>query len=150
MQRPPYNEIRKIYRAESGPEGLDNATAARLKTQFAVLSHLAEAAVLPSAPVALVCVEQELEAWLSANQRAVSALLSTPAHPFTVSKVKAPDKVMRPKAAMLGHFDKARRWRYDDKVDALRVLKATDIDLPRMHRTTSFAPFEAKLLACVG
>ncbi len=40
MQRPPHDEIRDLYRAASGPDGLDNATAARLKTQFA--AHLRE------------------------------------------------------------------------------------------------------------
>ncbi len=40
MQRPPYDEIRALYRADSGAEGLDNATALRLKTQFA--AHLRE------------------------------------------------------------------------------------------------------------
>jgi hypothetical protein len=40
MQRPPHDEIRNLYRASSGPEGLDNATAIRLITQFA--AHLRE------------------------------------------------------------------------------------------------------------
>lgn len=50
--------------------------------------------------------------------------------------------------AMPEYFKKARGWRYDDKVDALRVLKAVVVDLPRLRRSTSFARFEAKLLAC--
>ncbi len=40
MQRPPQDEIRELYRAGSGSEGMDNATAIRLKTQFA--AHLRE------------------------------------------------------------------------------------------------------------
>lgn len=40
MQRPPHEEIRDLYRAASEPESLDNATAQRLKTQFA--AHLRE------------------------------------------------------------------------------------------------------------
>lgn len=40
MQRPPSDEIRELYRADSGADSLDNATAARLKTQFA--QHLRE------------------------------------------------------------------------------------------------------------
>jgi len=114
----------------------------------AVLKRLTEAGVPPAAPVYLICIEQELESWLLANERAISALLSTPAHAYSVPKVKSPDAVMQPKAAMLGHFSKARGWRYDDKVDALRVLKASVVDLPRLRRSPSFARFEAKLLAC--
>jgi superfamily II DNA or RNA helicase len=40
MQRPPHDEIRELYRAGSGHDDLDNATAVRLKTQFA--AHLRE------------------------------------------------------------------------------------------------------------
>ena len=40
MQRPPYDEVRELYRAATEPGGLDNATATRLKTQFA--AHLRE------------------------------------------------------------------------------------------------------------
>ena len=40
MQRPPYDEIRALYRASPGPDGLDNATALRHKTPFA--AHLRE------------------------------------------------------------------------------------------------------------
>ncbi len=40
MQRPPHDEIRDLYRVGSGPDGLDNATVVRLKTQFA--AHLRE------------------------------------------------------------------------------------------------------------
>lgn len=40
MQRPPYDEIRELYRQGDGAGLIDNATAARLKTQFA--AHLRE------------------------------------------------------------------------------------------------------------
>lgn len=40
MQRPPHDEIRDLYRAAGGESAIDNATAARLKTQFA--AHLRE------------------------------------------------------------------------------------------------------------
>ncbi len=114
----------------------------------AVLLRLAQAGLTPDASVYLICIEQELEGWLLANERAISGLLSTPAHVYAVPKVKTPDAVMQPKAAMLKHFKNARGWRYDDKVDALRVLKASSVDLPRLRRSTSFARFEGKLLAC--
>ncbi len=112
-----------------------------------VLARLSEAGVLPDAPVYLICIEQELESWLLASDHAISALLSTPARRFAVAKVKAPDKAMQPKAVMLKHFKNARGWIYDDKVDAVRVLRATALDLPRMRRSVSFARFEAKLLS---
>ena len=55
----------------------------------AVLARLAEAGLPPTAPVALVCIEQELESWLLANERAISAHLSTPAHPLKTRSLAA-------------------------------------------------------------
>ena len=115
-----------------------------------VLARLTEAGLPAGAPVYLVCIEQELESWLLANERAISSLLSTPAHAYSVSKVKVPDAVAQPKAAMVNHFQAARGWRYDDKVDALRVLRQVPVDLARMRRSPSFARFESKLLACAA
>lgn len=40
MQRPPYEEIRELYRQSNESGLIDNATASRLKTQFA--AHLRE------------------------------------------------------------------------------------------------------------
>jgi len=114
----------------------------------AVLARLAAAGVPLNAPVALICIEQELESWLLANERAISAYLSTAAHAYDAPKVKRPDAVTQPKSAMIQHFKQARGWVYDDKVDAVRVLKAGDLDLPRMRRSASFARFETKLLGC--
>ena len=116
----------------------------------ALLTRLAEAGLAANAPVHLVCIEQELESWLLANERAIGALLSTDAHPYAVPRVKKPDAVMQPKAAMIEHFKAARNWRYDDKVDAIRVLKAADIDLARLRRSVSFARFESKLTDCAN
>lgn len=113
----------------------------------AILQGLQDAGVAASQPVHLICIEQELESWLLANELAISELLSTPAHPYPVDRIKRPDRVMQPKAAMVEHF-KVRGWRYDDKIDAIRVLRATDVDPQRMRRSASFVRFEQKLLAC--
>ena len=118
--------------------------------RHAVLTRLVAAGLPAGAPVYLVCIEQELESWLLANERAIGALLSTAGHVYKVRKVRAPDAEAQPKAAMLKHFQRARGWRYDDKVDALRVLQAAAIDMHRLRRSTSFARFESKLLGCPG
>jgi len=112
-----------------------------------VLKRMTEAGIdVEASLVVPICIEQELESWLIANENAVSAVLSTAAHPYTAKKVKSPDNVAQPKAAMINHFSE-RGWRYDDKVDAIRVLRAADIDLKRLRRSVSFARFETKLLA---
>lgn len=116
----------------------------------ALLASLTEAGLPATAPVYLVCIEQELESWLLACDHAIAAYLSTPAHAFPVKRIKAPDAVQQPKAAMVNHFRNARNWRYEDRVHAIRVFKAADMDLKRMRRSVSFARFESKLAGCVG
>jgi hypothetical protein len=115
-----------------------------------LMTKLSEAGVFPDAPVYLVCIEQELESWLLANERAVSAYLSTVAHAYKARRVKNPDAVLQPKAVLIKHFKTARNWRYDDKVNAIGVLRAASIDLARLRRSMSFARFETKLYSCVG
>ena len=114
----------------------------------AVKKSLDEAGISAQDPVHLICIEQELESWLLANEQAVSALLSTDAHKYRVNRVKRPDNVTQPKSAMIEHFRNARSWRYNDTVDAMRVLRAAPVDLARLRRSVSFARFEKKLLSC--
>ena len=113
-----------------------------------LLTRLAEAGIPPGAPVHLICIEQELESWLLANGRAITAYLSTPTHPYRAERERDPDGVRQPKAMMINHFKAARGWRYDDKVHAIRILQADAVDLARLRRSASFARFEAKLQAC--
>jgi hypothetical protein len=63
-----------------------------------VLEALKQAGVAENAPVYLICIEQELESWLLASDTAIEAHLSTPAHPYSVSRVRKPDAVPQPKA----------------------------------------------------
>ena len=120
----------------------------RAEERLAVLAKLREAGIATTAPVYLICIEQELESWLIANERALESLLSTDAHSYSVPRVKRPDAVPQPKAAVINHFKSARGWRYDDKVDAIRIFKAVEVDLGRLRRSTSFGRFESKLMAC--
>ena len=114
----------------------------------AILESLQQAGVAPGPPVYLVCIEQELESWLLACDHAVSAVLSTPAHAFSIPRTKRPDQVPNPKALMVKHFKTARNWTYDDKVDALRTLNAAPLDLTRLGRSISFKRFHQKLQQC--
>lgn len=114
----------------------------------ALMAKLAESGVPSHAPVHLICIEQELESWLLANEKAIATLLSTAAHAYPVPRIRRPDTVAKPKAALINHFKNARGWRYDDKVDAIRVLRAANVDLPRLRRSTSFGRFETKLNSC--
>ena len=83
-----------------------------------------------------------------ACNHAIGDYLSTDAHTYPVKRVKAPDQVAQPKGAMIRHFKNARNWRYEDRVDAIRVMKAAALDLKRLRRSVSFSRFESKLAGC--
>lgn len=125
-----------------------NGKPCRNAERQTVLTSLQHAGVPVHAPVHLVCVEQELESWLLANESAIAAFLSTNAHPYSVKRTKKPDRVLQPKAVMNNHFKAARGWRYDDKVNAIQVLRSAPINLGRHRQSASFVRFEQKLLRC--
>lgn len=118
----------------------------RAAERLQVLTALAQAGVAANAPVYPICIEQELESWLLASDTAIEAYLSTKAHVYSVPRVRRPDRVVQPKAVMINHFKAARGLRYDDKVHAISVLKAADVNLTRLRQSVSFARFESKLL----
>ncbi len=96
-------------------------------------------------PVFLVCVEQELESWLLADERKLAEYLSTPAHAYSIDRIRKPDKVQQPKATVNTHFKTARGWRYEDRVHALKVVSNGEPDWSRLRKSESFARFEKKL-----
>ena len=78
MQRPPHDEIRDLYRAGSGPEGLDNATAVRLKSQFA--AHLREQITLGIPTGKDEAALRTLARQLRAGQVCIKLFLPYPLH----------------------------------------------------------------------
>jgi len=128
------------------PDKTNKPCRARERQQ--ILASLEQTGLQQASPVYLICIEQELESWLLASDHAIAALLSTAAHRYSVSRTRRPDQVMQPKAAMIKHFNTARGFVYDDKVDAIRVLKAAAIDLRKLRRSASFSRFESKLGLC--
>lgn len=115
----------------------------------AVLDSLTKAGIVGK-PVFLVCVEQELESWLLADESKISAYLSTDTHPYVAPRTSKPDRVPNPKSVMLNHFKTAHGWRYEDRTHAIKVLKAANTDMKRLRRSPSFARFESKLLVTVA
>lgn len=78
MQRPPYDDIRELYSAGSGPEGLDNATAVRLKAQFA--AHLREQITLGIPTGKDEAALRTLARQLRAGQVCIKLFLPYPLH----------------------------------------------------------------------
>ncbi|MDG4552251.1 MAG: DUF4276 family protein [Candidatus Contendobacter sp.] len=123
-------------------------TACRKVERDAVLASLTKAGVADK-PVFLVCVEQELEGWLLADEQKISVCLSTDAHPYRVPRVGKPDRVANPKSVMMNHFKTARGWRYEDRTHAIKVLRAAPTNLSRLRRSPTFSRFESKLIAAL-
>lgn len=114
----------------------------------ALSQSLAQAGIAENQPVYLVCIEQELESWVVADENCISEFLSTAAHPYTAKKVSKPDRVQNPKSVMMNHFKTARGSRYDDKIHAVKILSQNSLNWRRLRRSASFARFESKLMAC--
>lgn len=123
----------------------------RFRDRQAVLASLTAAGV-PLDRVVLVCITETLEAWLLADGRALTQVLSTQAHPFSVHDTKKPDRQSNPKATLDGLFQKApgrSRYKDNERAWAERIVKALP-DLKRLRRSQSFARFEQKLAAVPG
>ena len=93
---------------------------------------------------ALVCIEEELEAWLLADGRALSTVLSRPAHPVKVPDVKKPDQIQKPKTRLNRIFQQRSGRPYVDRMHARKIVEALP-DLNRIRRSTTFVRFAVKL-----
>lgn len=116
------------------------------KTERDAILAAIDNAAPAGAPVFLVCVEQELESWLLADEAKISTYLSTDAHPYTAKRERLPDHVKNPKAVLMEHFKAARGWRYEDRTHAIKILKSGAIDFKKLRRSPTFERFEKKLL----
>lgn len=97
------------------------------------------------APVFLICIREELEAWLLADGRAIAAVLSTAAHPVpAIADAKRPDHVPNPKGRLKRLFRVHRHGEYNDLVHAIKIIKKADLN--RLRRSESFRRFRAKLV----
>lgn len=114
----------------------------------AVLQALSQAGIAVTQPVYLVCIEQELESWILADEQNISDFLSTGAYQHPAKKVSKPDRVPNPKSVMLNHFKMARGSRYEDRIHAVKILSQNPLNLKKLRRSASFARFESKLTAC--
>lgn len=116
----------------------------RRSERLTILDALAKAGVADK-PVFLICVEQELESWLLADEMKIKTYLST-THPYNgVSSVKHPDRVQNPKAVMMNYFREARGWRYEDRTHAIKIVSLGEVNFRKLRRSPSFCRFEEKV-----
>lgn len=100
-------------------------------------------AKVKSKHVYLVCIKEEMEAWLIADGRAISKVLSRPAHPVQVKDVKNAEIVKNPKAHLNKLFQKHRGQPYTDRFHAKQLIEALP-DLAKIRRCASFVRFAVK------
>jgi hypothetical protein len=118
-----------------------NEKPCRKEDRERIFSSLKEAGVT-SPNVYLICIREELEAWLIADGRALSTVLSTPAHPVKIKDTKKPDNVKNPKGKLRKIFKETIGRDYNDMVHAEKIVR----ELPDMKkRSPSFVRFAAKL-----
>lgn len=102
---------------------------------------------IPMSRISLVCIEHMLEAWLLADERALSAAIPPKAHPARV-RVKAPggnpDKIQNPKRRLAEAFQRHRGRPYKDHLHAAQIARAIP-DCTRLRHSPSFRLFAKAL-----
>ncbi len=93
--------------------------------------------------IALVCIEEELEAWLLADNRAISKVLSRPTHKVNIKRQRNPER-HNPKKRMRKIFNKHIGQDYVDRRHAERIAKAIP-DFQRLRRIDTFRRFALKV-----
>jgi len=110
----------------------------------AIRQSLRTANVADDGRVVLICIREELEAWLVADGRALSAALSRPTHRVRVRDTKNPDTANNPKTRLRRIFRQHGHGDYSDRTHAIRIVRALP-DHNRIRRSQSFQRFSSKL-----
>lgn len=86
--------------------------------------------------VHLVCITEELEAWLIADGRALSKVLSTTTRKVDIPDRKKPEQVRNPKKVLTKLFYEKTGKPYVDRTHAEKIAKA----LPSLNRLQKYSP----------
>lgn len=104
------------------------------------------AAQVPLDKVHLICIEQELEAWLIADGRSISSYLSTQTNQVAIGHESRPDQVQNPKKKLNKHFTQNRgsNFNYIDYMHAEKLV-ALIPDYQKLKKSKTFKRFYFKL-----
>jgi hypothetical protein len=108
---------------------------------------------VPLSKVALVCIEEELEAWLLADTRALRSFIADRKHPHPLGKLpnfKEPERIIKPKTRLTKIFNRELGVNrcYEDLRDAIKIAKAVP-DFKRIRRSCTFRRFAEKAAGVV-
>jgi len=115
----------------------------RKEDRESILSTLAKADV-KSSQVSLICIEEELEAWLIADGRALSTVLSRKAHPVKVQDTRNAERTRSPKTRLNRVFQQHFGRPYVDRIHARLIVEALP-DLTRLRRCETLVRFAVKV-----
>lgn len=104
-----------------------------------------EATSVDVSKVGLVCIREELEAWLIADGRGVSAVLSTDAHPVRIRHGRNPETIRNPKAKLNDIFRQNAGRQYSDRQHAIQIVRKL-LDLSRLESIPAFDRFKTELV----
>ena len=93
--------------------------------------------------VFLVCIEEELEAWLLADNRAISEILTSPEHQVRIKRIPDPER-NNPKKRMKQLFKQHIGRDYVDRYHAEMIAKAMP-SLNRIKKVATFRRFAFKV-----
>ena len=108
---------------------------------------------VPLHKIALVCIEEELEAWLLTDKRALKAVLSNYKRPRPVGNLPnfgVPEWIQRPKTRLTKIFNQelGAYRRYEELRDAIKIARAMP-DFNRIKRSYTFRRFVEKATGVV-
>lgn len=115
----------------------------RKEDREAIFQSLSRAGV-DALQASLVCIEEELEAWLIADGRALTSVLSRPAHPVKIQDIKNVEKTRKPKTRLNQIFQQHVGKPYVDRIHARLIVEALP-DLTRLRRCETFVRFAVKV-----
>jgi hypothetical protein len=107
-----------------------------------ILRELQQAGVAHQS-VFLVCIEREFESWLLFDERLLSKVLLTDAHPRRIAHQRHPDRLPNPKSTMIKLFRKHGKI-YADTSYA-RSFATCLSDINRLKKCRTFRRFAEKL-----
>jgi hypothetical protein len=115
----------------------------RKEDREAILSSL-RASKVDLRKAKLICIKEELEAWLLSDGDALSEVLSRPTHKVKVKNEKNPDNVSNPKGRMRKIFQLSGKSDYNDMTDAIKIARALP-NTKKLLRSSSFDRFRKSL-----
>jgi hypothetical protein len=119
----------------------------RKEDREAIFASLKDANVKKS-QVDLICIAQELEAWLLADGRALSDVLSTATRPVRIRHRKHTERISNPKKMLNRIYQEHIGRRYNDLLHAAQIVRSLP-NLDQIARIDSFQRFRSKLIDAI-